>query len=114
MAPCLLGYGVVGQQLHSDVNSKKVDNLYWSWIENYVAEDYVTAVKTGSGKRIPGMKALSSKEATLSQTDADERSAGEACRAPESDTDTRTNQDLYTRHKGKVEISHGQQIKTDA
>ena len=50
LAPCLLGYGVIARQLHSDPNSKKDDtNPYWTWIKNYVAEDYVTAVQTGSG-----------------------------------------------------------------
>ncbi|KAH8879839.1 hypothetical protein GQ53DRAFT_755594 [Thozetella sp. PMI_491] len=48
LAPCLLGYGVVAKQLHADPRSVKEGNHYWSWIENYVAEDYVTAVKTGS------------------------------------------------------------------
>lgn len=24
--------------------------MYWAWIENYVADDYVAAVKAGSGK----------------------------------------------------------------
>jgi hydroxymethylpyrimidine/phosphomethylpyrimidine kinase len=50
MAPCLLGYGAIARQLHADPRSKKKGNLYWTWIENYVAEDYATAVKTGSGK----------------------------------------------------------------
>lgn len=50
MAPCLLGYGAIAKQLHADSRSKREGNIYWSWIENYVANDYVTAVKTGSGK----------------------------------------------------------------
>lgn len=24
--------------------------MYWTWIENYVADDYVAAVKAGSGR----------------------------------------------------------------
>ncbi|KAK5653151.1 hypothetical protein OQA88_9250 [Cercophora sp. LCS_1] len=49
LAPCLLGYGALAQQLHQDPRSKRVgENPYWTWIGNYVAEDYVTAVKTGS------------------------------------------------------------------
>jgi thiaminase len=50
MAPCLLGYGVLAEQLHADTRSKREGNTYWPWIQNYVAEDYVTAVKTGSGE----------------------------------------------------------------
>jgi len=49
--PCLLGYGVLAEQLHKDPRSKRGEsNLYWTWIANYVADDYVKAVKTGSGK----------------------------------------------------------------
>ena len=52
LAPCLLGYGAVGKQLYSSPHVQKGENnRYWAWIENYVAEDYTTAVKTGSGKR---------------------------------------------------------------
>jgi hydroxymethylpyrimidine/phosphomethylpyrimidine kinase len=50
MAPCLLGYGAIAKQLHADPRSKREGNLYWTWIENYVADDYATAVKTGSGE----------------------------------------------------------------
>lgn len=50
LGPCLLGYGVIAKQLHSSPDVRKGrENRYWPWIENYVAEDYVTAVKTGSG-----------------------------------------------------------------
>ncbi|EJT81099.1 hypothetical protein GGTG_01085 [Gaeumannomyces tritici R3-111a-1] len=48
LAPCLLGYGAIAQHLHADQNSKREGNPYWSWIQNYVADDYVLAVKTGS------------------------------------------------------------------
>lgn len=50
LAPCLLGYGALAAHLHKNPASKRSgENPYWTWIENYVAEDYVTAVKTGSG-----------------------------------------------------------------
>ncbi|GKT51623.1 putative importin [Colletotrichum spaethianum] len=49
LAPCLLGYGAVAKQLHGDNKTKRDSNTYWKWIENYVADDYVGAVKTGSG-----------------------------------------------------------------
>ncbi|KAJ4292122.1 trifunctional hydroxymethylpyrimidine kinase/phosphomethylpyrimidine kinase/thiaminase [Collariella sp. IMI 366227] len=48
MAPCLLGYGALAKKLHADPRSKQDGNLYWEWIQNYVAADYTTAVKTGS------------------------------------------------------------------
>ncbi|KAL2262115.1 hypothetical protein VTK26DRAFT_2440 [Humicola hyalothermophila] len=48
MAPCLLGYGAIARQLHDDPRSKREGNMYWTWIQNYVAEDYVTAVRAGS------------------------------------------------------------------
>ena len=48
MAPCLLGYGAIAKQLHADSRSKREGNMYWTWIQNYVADDYVAAVNTGS------------------------------------------------------------------
>lgn len=53
LAPCLLGYGAVAKMLHGDVKTKKEGNHYWNWIENYVADDYVQAVNTGSGMSGP-------------------------------------------------------------
>lgn len=49
MAPCLIGYGVIANRLHDDPNTKREGNLYWTWIKNYVAEDYTEAVKVGTG-----------------------------------------------------------------
>jgi hydroxymethylpyrimidine/phosphomethylpyrimidine kinase / thiaminase len=51
LAPCLLGYGAVAKMLasHPDTKMAEEGNVYWSWIENYVAEDYVEAVRIGSG-----------------------------------------------------------------
>lgn len=50
LAPCLLGYGVAAKQLHGSAGAKRAkdNNPYWTWVENYVAEDYVKAIKTGS------------------------------------------------------------------
>lgn len=50
MAPCLIGYGVIAKRLHADPRTKREGNIYWKWIENYVAEDFVEAVQVGSGK----------------------------------------------------------------
>ncbi len=49
LAPCTIGYGVVAKHLYDDPQSRKEGNHYWSWIQNYVAEDYMTAVKASSG-----------------------------------------------------------------
>ncbi|KAL1856993.1 trifunctional hydroxymethylpyrimidine kinase/phosphomethylpyrimidine kinase/thiaminase [Diaporthe australafricana] len=48
LAPCLLGYGALAKMLHGDSRSIREGNHYWNWIENYVADDYVQAVNTGS------------------------------------------------------------------
>ncbi|KIE01569.1 Phosphomethylpyrimidine kinase type-1, partial [Metarhizium majus ARSEF 297] len=48
LAPCLLGYGAVAQMLHSHRLTRSKDNIYWPWIQNYVAEDYTSAVRLGS------------------------------------------------------------------
>lgn len=53
LAPCLLGYGAVAKMLHGDARSKRAGNRYWNWIENYVADDYTQAVRTGSGEPPP-------------------------------------------------------------
>lgn len=50
MAPCLLGYGMIARRLHANPSTKRDGNIYWKWIENYVADDYSQAVETGSGK----------------------------------------------------------------
>ncbi|KAG2195245.1 hypothetical protein INT47_007974 [Mucor saturninus] len=47
MLPCLLGYGEIGIKLFNDPATKREGNPYWSWICQYAAEDYQTAVLTG-------------------------------------------------------------------
>lgn len=49
LAPCLIGYGVIAKRLHADPKTVRDGNAYLTWIENYVAEDYVKAVRSGSG-----------------------------------------------------------------
>jgi thiaminase len=49
LAPCLIGYGVIARRLYDDPKTKREGNIYMQWIENYVADDYVEAVKIGSG-----------------------------------------------------------------
>ncbi len=55
LAPCLLGYGAAARRLHSSADSVQEGNLYWRWVENYVADDYVEAVRKGSGMCELGM-----------------------------------------------------------
>lgn len=50
MAPCLIGYGHIAQRLFNDPETKREGNIYWKWIENYAADDYVEAVRIGSGR----------------------------------------------------------------
>lgn len=50
LAPCLLGYGAVAKMLHTHESTRRgAENVYWPWIQNYVADDYVQAVRLGSG-----------------------------------------------------------------
>lgn len=50
LAPCLLGYGEIARRLHDETRTRRGnENRYWRWIENYVADDYVQAVRIGSG-----------------------------------------------------------------
>ncbi|KJZ76237.1 hypothetical protein HIM_04319 [Hirsutella minnesotensis 3608] len=48
LAPCLLGYGAVAKMLHGHEATRRQGNVYWPWIENYVADDYAQAVRLGS------------------------------------------------------------------
>lgn len=50
LAPCLIGYGEIAKRLRADPKTKHEGNLYWNWIENYVADDYTEAVRVGSGE----------------------------------------------------------------
>jgi thiaminase len=50
MAPCLIGYGDIAKRLHTDPNTRRGGNIYWKWIETYVADDYREAVRVGSGR----------------------------------------------------------------
>ncbi|TKX19158.1 hydroxymethylpyrimidine/phosphomethylpyrimidine kinase-like protein [Elsinoe australis] len=57
LAPCLIGYGVVGERLgegleveggEGDGVAREEASYYRRWIENYVAEDYKEAVRKGT------------------------------------------------------------------
>jgi thiaminase len=66
LLPCLLGYGVIARRLFDDPTTKREGNLYWKWVENYVADDYTEAVKLGC-------RMLNLKEAVRSKTLTDYR-----------------------------------------
>jgi len=40
LAPCMLGYAVIGKTLDDDPNTKTEDNPYQAWIEMYASQDY--------------------------------------------------------------------------
>nr|POF13321.1 putative hydroxymethylpyrimidine/phosphomethylpyrimidine kinase 2 [Quercus suber] len=53
LLPCLLGYAVIAKNLHElqqKIPPKLAPNRYLTWINNYIAEDYATAVEKGSGE----------------------------------------------------------------
>ena len=100
MAPCLLGYGAIASQLHADPRSKKEGNLYWTWIQNYVAEDYVSAIKTGSGEW--SKDAVNPDGGTADADSGIQRAAGETRGAPEPGADRGVGQGLYSRNKGRL------------
>lgn len=55
LLPCLIGYGIIAQRLHDDVQTRREENKYWKWIETYVAEDYGEAMATGRGMSLRGL-----------------------------------------------------------
>ncbi|KAF8950922.1 hypothetical protein BGZ46_004253 [Entomortierella lignicola] len=48
IAPCLIGYGSIGNRLYNDPNTLKGDaNPYWDWIKSYHSSEYQAAVNRG-------------------------------------------------------------------
>ncbi|KAG0296836.1 hypothetical protein BGZ98_000806 [Dissophora globulifera] len=48
IAPCLIGYGHIGNRLYNDPNTVRGQaNPYWEWIENYHDSGYQEAVERG-------------------------------------------------------------------
>jgi thiaminase/transcriptional activator TenA len=43
LAPCVIGYGVIGQALDSDADTKRVGNPYSDWIAMYAGAEYQAA-----------------------------------------------------------------------
>lgn len=60
LLPCLLGYGMIGRRLKDlqTSNPPKEPNVYLTWINNYVADDYTEAVKTGRGTVSPSFASI--------------------------------------------------------
>ena len=48
LLPCLIGYGVIAKRLFEDANARREGNVYWKWVETYIAQDYVDAMMRGS------------------------------------------------------------------
>jgi len=52
LASCQIGYGVAAKLLQADVETKRVGNLYYKWIESYAGDDYQEASRNMSGELI--------------------------------------------------------------
>jgi len=48
LLPCLIGYGIIAKRLYEDPDSVRVGSRYWTWIEQYVADEYRQAMIRGS------------------------------------------------------------------
>ena len=48
LAPCAIGYAVIGQQISLDPNTLWDNNPYQSWIELYAGEDYQNHAEQGA------------------------------------------------------------------
>ncbi|MGH7003753.1 MAG: thiaminase II [Alphaproteobacteria bacterium] len=40
LAPCVVGYGVIGETLHRDTETRRLGTLYDEWIEMYAGAEY--------------------------------------------------------------------------
>lgn len=45
LAPCVVGYGVIGQRLAADPATKREGNPYLAWIEMYSGEEYLDVAR---------------------------------------------------------------------
>lgn len=102
MAPCLIGYGMIARRLFDDPKTKRDGNIYWKWIENYVAEDYVEAVQIGSGKEpleLQGLGDVEVKKLTYRSI------TGEARHSPVSESYRRTCGYFYPCYKCELTVT---------
>lgn len=47
LLPCLIGYGIIAKRLFDDPSTLREGSKYWKWVESYVAEEYVEAMRRG-------------------------------------------------------------------
>ena len=47
MASCLVGYQVAAEWVKAQPGSKRGDNRYWKWVDNYGGEEYAEGVRLG-------------------------------------------------------------------
>jgi hypothetical protein len=68
LLPCLLGYSTIAQRLKALQPSipASTANRYTKWIDNYVADDYSEAVRSGCGEPIRVMRSCQGPELTYS------------------------------------------------
>lgn len=98
LLPCLLGYGMIAARLKAEQEGRTMGtaNRYQTWIDNYVAEDYVRAVQTGRGER------RLSAGRTLLYADEVYSADREACREAVADEDRGAGQDLCACYEGTL------------
>lgn len=71
-----MGYHEIAKRLYDDPNTVRGEqNRYWKWIESYVAEDYIEAVKTARN----GIEKLA-REAGLREVEEGVRAFRQGCR----------------------------------
>lgn len=47
LLPCLIGYGIIAKRLFDDPSTLREGSQYWKWVESYVGDEYVGAMKRG-------------------------------------------------------------------
>jgi thiaminase len=70
IAPCLVGYGVIGARLHADPKTAREGNRYWKWVTSYAAEGHQAAARASRGrhrKRRRGHKSCAKPSALLKE-----------------------------------------------
>lgn len=101
LAPCLLGYGAVAKMLHAHPATKRDEsNVYWPWIQNYVADDYLEAVRHGSGRPFcfctPDLRYVSSLRERITNWDPRRRVIGKAFSIAITESNRGARQDIHT------------------
>ncbi|MGF1454645.1 MAG: thiaminase II [Alphaproteobacteria bacterium] len=50
LSPCVVGYGEIGRRLAGDPSTKRDDNPYWVWIEEYSCSAYAEVSEKAQGQ----------------------------------------------------------------